>query len=195
MNGFAKASLVEARGLAILMPYLVERAHEGRVVRTSKGNLSKHLQASFGDVMLNTDEETVHSLEIKVEEENRTGNLFLETWSNRNLDNRDSHSERGSKPGWMISQRADFLLYYFLCSDELFTIPFFRLKRWAFGFEASPGRQIDGRIYKYDEKPQAKYSQLNDTWGRCVPISVLEKEIKLKRTSVRQLGLDFDDAG
>jgi hypothetical protein len=178
----AEASLVEHRGLAELLPYLEERAYRGRLVSTAKGPLSRTLQKSFGDFFMSTDAETVRSLEIKVER-HWTGNLFLETWSNRNLDDREQHNEHGSTPGWLVTSRADLLLFYFLDSDDLVTVPLLRLKRWAFGSGPQDG------IYAWPERPPGRYGQRNDTWGRCVPVEHLERVVGALRTQVRQLGL------
>lgn len=182
MNAFNEASLVEHRGLAVLLPYITERAHEGRVVSASKGPLARTLQRSYGDLFMNTDADTIRGLEIKVER-SWTGNLFLETWSNRNLEDRDSHHERGSTPGWLVTSRADLVLFYFLDTDDLVTVPMLRLKRWAFG----SGPQ--GGVYAWPEKQQGRYAQRNDTWGRCVPVEHLEREVGAKRSQVRQLSL------
>lgn len=185
MNGYERANTVEARGMERLMPFLRERSFEGRsVIRTAKGSLAVELQAHFGDVLMNTsNEETVLGVEIKVGRR-FTGNLFLETWSNRNLEFRSSHVERGSKPGWLVTQRADMLLYYFLDGDILIATPLFKLQQWCFGSGDMPGM-----IYGYPEKPQSQYDQLNDTYGRCVPISAIERDIPVKRLSVSQLEL------
>jgi hypothetical protein len=182
VNAFTQASLVEHRGLAVLLPYLEERAYRGRLVSTAKGPLSQTLQHAFGDYFMNTDAETVRSLEIKVERQ-WTGNLFLETWSNRNLDDQHAHFEHGSTPGWLVTSRADLLLFYFLDTDDLVTAPLLRLKRWAFG----SGPQ--GGVYAWPEKLQGRYGQANDTWGRCVPVDHLEREVGARRTQVRQLSL------
>lgn len=183
MNAFYAARGTEAKGMAILLPYLEERS--GRYVLTSKGTLARHLQLIAGDVLLNTVDEKLWAVEIKVEEKH-TGNLFLETWSNRNLNDKSAHAERGSNPGWLVHCRADALLYYFLDTDDLYTINLFRLKRWAFGSsESAP------HIYLHSEKPQSKYVQPNDTHGRVVPISVLHEEISsgIRHCKVRQLSL------
>lgn len=182
VNAYASTSLVEHHGLAVLMPFLEERAYRGRVVSTVRGTLAKTLQADFGDVLMNTDADTIWSIEIKVEQ-HRTGNLFLETWSNRNLDNKASHDERGCNPGWLLSSRADLLLYYFLDTDDLVIAPVFRLKRWAFGSGE------EGGIYAWPEKRQNRYALANDNWGRCVPAGVIEREVGAKRMQVRQMPL------
>lgn len=183
MNAFEGASMVEARGMAVLLPYIEEKAHAGRFVRTCKGPLARFLQEELGDVLVNTSESTIYSAEIKVEQRH-TGRLFLETWSNRNLEDKASHAERGSNPGWLFKLRADLLLYYFLDSDDLYTIPLFRLKRWAFG-----SGDERGRLYDFPEKPQSRYRQLNDTWGRIVDIDVLRREVGIKHTKVQQIAM------
>lgn len=174
--------------MAILAPFLTERSYQGRWVRTAKGALAKELQEQFGDVLMNSDDETIHAIEIKIEAR-WTGRLFLETWSNRNLERRASHAERGSKPGWLVTQRADILMYYFLDTDILLALPLFRLQQWAFGAGSDAGF-----IYRYPELRQGKYDQLNDTWGRCVPVDSIEKALRVRRISVKQLPLDLDDA-
>ena len=191
MNAFSQASLIEARAMAVLLPYLKEQAFEGRVVLTSKGTLTRFLQECVGDAVLNTDDATMWAVEIKAEQRH-TGNLFLETWSNRNLDDAASHAERGCNPGWLTKIRADILLYYFLETDDLYSLPVFRLKRWAFGTSERPTANLyrwkNGRE-EFREVGQNKYSQRNDTLGRLVPIDVMTKEVGLRHTKARQLSL------
>ncbi|HEX7122878.1 MAG TPA: hypothetical protein VF178_10950, partial [Gemmatimonadaceae bacterium] len=124
----------------------------------------RELQREIGDVLRNrsTESDTVESIEIKAEQENRHGNLFLETWSNR----------RRRTTGWMFHCKADWLLYYFVLSDECYAVRLPKLQAWAFD---------RGRIYDFPEREQQKYDQLNDTWGRCVPITTLCNEVGLRR--------------
>ncbi len=161
---------------------LEERAYRGRLVSTAKGPLARILQHSFGDFFINIDADTVRSLEIKVER-HWTGNLFLETWSNLNLEDREAHAEHGSTPGWMVTNWADLLLFYFLDTDDFVTVPLLRLKRWAFG------SGTDGGIYAWPEKRQRRYGQRNDTWGRCVSVDHLVATVGTRCTQVRQLSL------
>lgn len=146
------------------------------------GCVSCTLQNSFRDFFINLDDDTVRSLEIKVER-HWTGNLFLKTWSNLNLADREAHAERGSTPGWLVTSRADLLMVYFLDSDDLVTVPLLRLKRWAFG----SGPQ--GGIYAWPEAQQHRYEQRNDSWGRLVPAAFLEQHVGARRSQVRQLSL------
>lgn len=152
---------IERLSLEILRPFIRQQSFEGQYVVTAKGRLSRELQLTVGDVLYNKDEETILSIEIKAEQENKFGNFFLETWSNRQLFN----------PGWMFKVNCDWLFYHFLMSDELYAINYAKLRKWAFQ---------DCRIYAFPERSQSKYEQKNDTWGRCVPIAVLQKEIGLR---------------
>jgi hypothetical protein len=91
--------------------------------------------------------------------------------SNRNLEDKASHAKLGSALGWLLKTRADLLLYYFLDTDDLVTLPVFRLKQWAFG------SGDEGGIYRRPEKRQGRCAQSKDSWGRCVPVDLLEAEV------------------
>lgn len=201
MSGIAQSRSVEARSWLLLEPFL-QQVSEGRYVLTNKGRLSKSLQGTVGDLLFNDRDGRLWGVELKAEEEYR-GNLFLETWSNRNLNDPQSHADRGSNPGWLMKTRADLLFYHFLDADALFIMNMFMLKRWAFQVVSKNRSEfasrirsepLTGRIYDFPEREQKKYSQLNDTWGRCVPISVLADELPVPphRHSVEQLRLEMD---
>lgn len=151
---------IERLSLGILRPFIQQRAFNGQYVVTSKGPLSRELQRSVGDMLYNRDTDSVYSIEVKAEQNNEHGNFFLETWSNR----------ARFTVGWMYSLNADFLFYHFLKNDQLYIIPFQKLRRWAFH---------DRRVFEFPERKQSKYDQLNDTWGRCVPIAVVTHELNL----------------
>jgi hypothetical protein len=179
-NAFSNACLVERRGMAVLLPYLETRAWRGQVIQVAKGPLARHFQQRFGDLLIATGPGAVASVEIKV---NRrwTGNLFLELWSNKNLDDRASHVERGSTPGWLVTCRADVIGFHFLDVDTVLFLPLFRLQQWAFGVGDRPGR-----VYDFPERCQRRYAQRNDTWGRIVPVDVLAREVGMKRAALAQ---------
>ena len=183
MTAFDLTRGVEAQSLAILMPYLLEESN-GRLVLTSKGTLARYLQETVGDMMMNTPDGRLWTVEFKAELENLHGNFFFETWSNRNLEDRASHAQRGSNVGWLAKLRADLLFYHFIDDDDLYIFDFFKLKRWAFGAGGRPGR-----LYDFKEKLQSKYTQLNDTWGRCAPIDVVLRELKPRHIHPRRLTL------
>lgn len=202
MNGFTQSRGVEAKGWAVLQPYLHEHT-DGRYVLTSKGPLARWLQESAGDVLTNTPDGRLWSIELKTEQR-WTGNLFLETWSNRNVDSRANHGMHGSNPGWLAKLRADLLLYYFLEADVLVSLDLFELKRWAFGY-VDGDEVVEGNLYRhrwdatrnkcvpvFREMHQRVYAQANDTWGRIVPIGTLHEEIGrrfVRRTRVKQRAL------
>lgn len=193
---------VEARSLALLSRFLEDAGN--RWVLTAKGRLGRHLQETCGDLLLNDRRDRLWGIELKAEEE-FTGNLFLETWSNLNLRDPQSHADRGSNVGWMFKTRADLLFYHFLSHDLLVIVNLFALKRWAFDGASRrtslrAGRiaagPLRGRLWDFPEREQGKYRQMNDTWGRCVPLAVLEAEIAVKpqRRSVAQMSLDLLEA-
>lgn len=165
MNAFAEGLAVEQRGMLILIPFIRLRAHDGQFIIVNKGTSSIFLQRTVGDVLLNTSSSTMTSVEIKCEEDARHGNFFFETWSNKNLNDKNAHASRGSTPGWMLTLRCDWLMYYFVSTDDLYVMDFFKLKHWMFSHET--GRPVAD---KYPERLQSKRRQMNDTWGRCVPI-------------------------
>jgi hypothetical protein len=173
MNAFDAANEVEARARARLLPFIEQRADEGRYVLTNKGRLAPLLQEIVGDVIMNSDGNVV-SIEMKAEERH-TKNLFIETWSNRNLENDSSYAIRGSNLGWIYKTRADLIFYYFLDIDVLYVIPTLSLKRWAFGWG-----ETAARLYEFDERKQRRFNQLNDTWGRVVPVKTLFEEMAVK---------------
>ncbi len=180
MDAFADACLVEQRGMAALLPFLESRAWRGQLIHVAKGPLARTFQRSFGDLLIATGPGGVASIEIKVQRR-WTGRLFLEVWSNKNLDSQASHVERGSTPGWLITCRADVVGFHFLDADTALFLPLFRLQQWAFG----TGDQ-GGRIYDFPERRQRRYVQRNDSWGRIVPVEVLAREVGIKRATLRQ---------
>lgn len=162
---------IEAGGIKDIIEFIRSNSANGQFVVTDKGNLSKELQETVGDVLCNCNNQKIWGIELKTETENKHGNLFLEYWSNLSRYN----------PGWMLKLQTDLLFYYFLKEKELLIINFRKLKEWAFKFDGKNGK---GRIYDFPLKKQGRYEQLNDTWGRCVPIQVIEYEIGLKRINL-----------
>jgi hypothetical protein len=170
-NAFNKARKIEAESIKHLLPFLKEHAFEGRFVLTNKGQLARELQKLAGDVILTHVNGDALGIECKAEQSEKYENFFLEIWSNLSR----------FTPGWMITLQCDFLFYHFLDEHDLFIIPFRRLREWAF---ISPSKKIPngrGRIWDFPEKRQRKYDQLNDTWGRCVPIRDLLSEMLIRR--------------
>lgn len=145
-----------------ILPWLLM---QGFRVRDTAGH--ELLQKTFGDFIVYTNLHKRVSIELKAEAENRHGNFYLETWSNK----------KWRTPGWMISNcSAEWLFYYFVKESELYVIRFDSLRSWAF----------DGnRIYAFPERPQSKHDQLNDAWGCCVPIKVIKEEVGFQLYTAR----------
>ena len=156
MNSFDEATMIERAGLDVLHPYACRFSDDGKLLV----NCDRETQKDLGDfsVLIGGDRRWV---ECKIEQR-FTGNLFLETWSNR----------QRFTPGWLHTSQADVLWYYFLDTERLYTVPMDFLKKWAFGYEDEVG-QHRANVYNFAEKPQSKRNQLNDTWGRIVPIANL----------------------
>ncbi len=165
MNAFTQCSRVEKKSYKVLIPYAQSVATNGQFVMTSTGRLSRHFQKTFGDVLINNASGDIEAIEIKAEKENKYGNFFLETWSNKKRDTQ----------GWMHTIKADTLWYYFLDVATLYKINFSGLTRWA--FEQRGEHRQKGRIWDFEEKEQQEYEQPNDTWGRCVPIDTVGDEV------------------
>ncbi len=183
MNAFNDARQIELAGKDDLVRFLESQASSGRVVLTDKGPLSAFLQETVGDAVMNDRRMDTWGVEFKIEDRH-TGNLFLETWSNLYRRN----------PGWMVKLNTDILLYYFLDCKQLYSISFQRLAKWAFGDsdafrhgERVKGRS-PGRIYDFPERRQQKRDQVNDTWGRVIPLTVLTNEVGLQASTMSLVG-------
>jgi hypothetical protein len=162
MNAFHDRLKMETDALELLTPALCAASHDGRFVVARRGTLSNLLQPISIDVICQDSNQKAFGIEVKAEAK-FTGNLYLETWSNLDFDRR--------KPGWMFSCRADCLWTLFFDTLTLHKVNFRNLWEWSFS---------KGRIYDFPELPQRKAEQLNKTFGRCVPIRVLEQECGLE---------------
>lgn len=181
MSAFRTCQAIEQESLFRLHPWLQYRT-DGHYVITHKGPLAKLLQEQVGDVLLNSENGTLWSIECKAEERNAKSNFFLESWSNKSRFN----------PGWFWKIEADFLLYHFLNDgtddkDECYVMRLAELREWA--FKTVPG--IDGapdvwRMCRWSERRQSNHNQLNDTWGFCVPITEVLAGVK----SAKRIYLD-----
>jgi len=172
MNAFADACRVEDQSWAVLKHFVASAALEGRYVTTNKGRLARELQKSVGDVLMNRHNGDVVAIEIKAEESNQHGNLFIETWSNKSR----------FTLGWVYTLNADILLYHFIAQDELYVIDFQKLRTWLFA-----DRDGKPNIDRYREAAQAKRDQLNDTWGRCVRIADIKQHVGFRLERPAQL--------
>lgn len=103
--------------------------------------------------------------ECKFEQADKYGNFFLEIWSNKSKE----------IVGWMHKpMKAKYLWYGFLNEGKIYVFNFEELKTW---FRANQ--------HNYEEKPQNKYKQENDSWGKPVAIKDLQE------TGLILMTLDF----
>lgn len=85
--------------------------------------------------------------------------------------------------------RATWLGYFFIKEQDFYIIKLSELRQWAFQRNSKLGR--GNRIEDFEEKEQRKREQLNDTWGRCVPIAILKNETTLQHCRVNHNQLAF----
>ena len=176
MNAFAEACLIEEQGFQDLLPFFRAYAYHGQIVKVAKGQLAKKLQEEVGDILLNSQkDQALISFELKIEQTNRYGNLFLETWSNKSR----------QTPGWMCNGlMATWLGYFFIQQQELYVVQLAHLRQWA--FQTASKHRHGCRIEDFKEKQQKKREQLNDTWARVVPIAVLLDETPMQRCQIHR---------
>jgi len=152
---YADSCNVEVEAFALLDPLLTRLSFGGQVLTMN----TKETQM-FGDRLLATSPLTgVEPEWVRVEvkaEQKPSMNLFLEAWSNKS---------RGT-PGWMYTEKPEWFWYLFLGSGALYTIIWDQLVSW-----------FEDNQEKYREVRQRKYRQMNDTWGRLVPIEDLRAEL------------------
>lgn len=181
MSAFDLSRAVESAANSVLIPYLRGKAHRNQIVVFGAGRMAKEMQKT-ADLVFQKDENNFYCLEIKAEQSNKSGNLFLETWSNKSRLN----------PGWLVKSRADYLLYYFVDSDEFYRVSLPALQRWAFACDENNRENIS----RYPIKKQSKYDQLNDTWGACVPLSEIGRHIGFRLSHPKidddYFGVDFN---
>jgi hypothetical protein len=164
MTAYDTCLSVEAKGQEIITSWLRQLGH---VVVFNRHDIRNAEFQTYGDLIVKRAVKDKHELvELKIEETNIYGNLFIETWSNKNWWN----------PGWLYKTKADWLFYYFIKEDQLYQMKMENLRRFL--FETHNTGKVE-TFAKYQEKPQKKYNQPNQTFGLCVPISDLLKQTGL----------------
>lgn len=166
-TAYDRARVVEAKGLKDLEPFIAKKSCNGQYhMLYGAERLATDLQKCVGDVLFRDKNNNYLSLEIKVEQENRHKNFFLETWSNRKFGMQT--------PGWMVTSTHHLLMYYFLEPGDLYVIPFGKLWDWFWGSSGN------GPAFPaYREVTQSKYDQPNITVGRPVPIQDVLRHVGL----------------
>lgn len=130
------------------------------VIDTSRFRQAEVAQRTWGDYLLTLRTGEVVSVEVKTEAK-WTGNLFLESWSNRTAEG------KYRRDGWLLTLHADVLLYLFLDAGAAVTLRVPDLRKWALD---------DGNLYRYKEtavKRSLEGEQLNMTVGFLVPVADL----------------------
>lgn len=113
----------------------------------------------------------VSAIDFKIEEKNPfktedySGNLFIESWSNRKIYRR----------GWFYTSKADLIDYCFIEDKISYLFQLDELRDWLI---------CENAIKTFIEVEQNKYEQNNDTWGYLVSIDKLIENIKCKILSL-----------
>ncbi len=195
-DSFTETLSVEKQGMRDMLPWF-DATYDRRVVRTDKGREWERLQEDIGDVVVNDLHGNAWPTECKTDNTDHP-NAFLEVWSNLEFCR--------PKVGWMFTPgRRLMLCYYFLKTKQLYRIDMQALWVWVFGKFADGQRIHPARIYAFQEKPQRLREQLNQSVGRCVPITTIQKEVGFShydlstpaytRTDYGELAEDFKLAG
>ena len=151
MNSFDYGRKIEERSIKMLMPTL-----DGRFEYLEQIEELEQ-QRTLGDFKV-WDEGKIKYLELKSELANKYKNFYIETWSNQS---------KGIK-GWFYKLESDYLGYHFLEENVLYLMKFDELRMFL-NFQWK-GQKV---IEHYPEKPQSKYEQHNDAYGRCIPIKLI----------------------
>jgi hypothetical protein len=161
---------IEAIGIKMAERFL-ER-HGAQFVLVHGGQTAKFLQQIAGDIIAKLPRNTNRywAIEVKTERSKRWGNIFLEWFSNRNLEDRASHGYRGSKMGWFAELRSDLLWYQFIDEQEIHVFDLFALQRWALWTSPTDKNDRSPALFGYPLKPEGLTDQKNDTWGFCVKL-------------------------
>lgn len=99
-------------------------------------------------------------IEVKGDRYHHTGNIFIETVSNRERNN----------PGCFMYSEADYIFYYFVETRELYIIPLAETREW-----------LKQNIHRFEEKflstKVGNYTYYTSA-GRLVPRNILRDEVK-----------------
>ena len=122
------------------------------------------LHKQCGDIYVQKKDGVSFTVEAKVDEVgHKTGNFFLEEWSNTDP----------LTHGWMHYCQAEYLAYYFSQNKMLYVMDFKELRNWAFVTKDEKTNVYGGEMRRYPTRSQEKYVQLNKPQGHIVPIAML----------------------
>lgn len=128
-------------------------------------------QQKLGDVVTWLPEFGAAYLEVKVEQRH-TGNLFLEAWSNLT-------SGRFRNQGWMAKSLADFVLFTFLDTGDIYVAKFAPLFDWFY---------VNNADAKYRRTEQRKHEQRNRTVGTICPIPDVKQAVGIDHLRCKRDG-------
>ncbi len=167
MNAFENCQHIEARARGLILPWLNAR-YSAVFDFARRDDTAMQMQWAGIDLLLVKEPagpSSRDSVTVELKAEQRTtGNLFLETWSNR----------KTQRPGWIRSSKAVGLLYLFLDTETLYVAHMGKLQEWA-----------TANLSRFPEKMQAKHQQENETVGHIVPVTRLSHEAGLRRFYIR----------
>jgi len=131
-----------------------------------KQGLVRDLQKVIGDAMLLKDGKIHRTVEFKCERK-ASRNLFVETYSNLDLEGRLAL-------GWLYRLQTDEIWYFFSDTGDLYRICLPSFRAWL-GEVIRPSRSGPNivRLMEFREVLQQSHAQPNRTVGRLVPLAAL----------------------
>lgn len=156
---------VEALGAEWAASLLTRWLAKGAVLTDTRTCANREfMQRLVGDFIATLSDGVTRTVEVKTERRH-TGNLFIETWSNRTVET------EMRRDGWVFTLHADWLVYVFLDCEIAYLMPLLKLKEWCL---------IEGNAYLYPEKTvhlSLDGKQRNTTIGHPVPIAAMRAPV------------------
>lgn len=153
------APILAQAGLSLM---LVQRTKDA----TRKQGLVRDLQKAVGDAMLLKGDKIHRTVDFKCERK-ASHNLFVETYSNLDLEGRLA-------PGWLHHLQTDEIWYFFADTGDLHRICLPSFRAWLGEVVEPPrGGPKIVRLMGFREVLQQSHAQPNRTVGRLVPLAAL----------------------
>lgn len=177
MSAFDESCDVGRAGVGYAMEFMRQRVPGCELIDTSKmESVSEPMQKYFGDFLIQfPNGGRAFGVEVKTERK-WTGNLYLETWSNKAFGRQTE--------GWMVCLRSQWLLYVFLGPPvRLYSVNFPTLWTWFFGGEGARGAadRLAERL--------TGATQPNKTHGRLAPIRTLMEQCGMREFTRGEAGV------
>lgn len=135
-------------------------------------------QQQLGDLATWLPEFGAAHVEVKTEQ-NHTGNLFLETWSNLTPGWRRN-------PGWMVKIHPDFIAFPFINTGDIYIAKFASLWDWFY---------IQNNEHQYSRRDQRRHEQKNRTAGPVCPVNDIKRDIGLDHCRCEEIAGDNGKRG